>query len=351
MYEYDILKELEKFDDDVEPGFLSEFQQQAPDELHSRIMNSIRQEALQAEKQNEVHEIKQRNRFNYRKYASFTAAAALLIFAFIGGAQSLLEKNLTPTNITSNTSTVLKQPSNQSKVAIKNGKTLFNHSTINQKTNIPYKTKSDFTKATEPRDKELAIDSNNNPKSIKNNAIKQKPETKKASRALANANDNDNANSDVTAQPKPHIASSKGETSGLVNNNGTATNNLPNEQTIAPDNNNPGTTVDSSGNSIASTDKLNPTNIDPKGLASGSMTAYLDSLINYEIDLNMGQISIIQFIKEKGFKISQSQDVYELNLTDFNSLNKLLDQNNISKNMTNEIDDKAQFIFVKMIIN
>ena len=74
------------------------------------------------------------------------------------------------------------------------------------------------------------------------------------------------------------------------------------------------------------------------------MVAY-DSLVNYEISLNMGQIHVIQFIKEKGTKISEN--VYKLSETDFNSLNQLLEQNGIPKNKTNEVIDS--FVFIKII--
>jgi hypothetical protein len=119
MNEHDLLKELENLNDNSEPGFLKELSQPAPDELHIRIMNSIRQEALK-EAEKPVIEFKRRPKFDYRKYASFTAAAAVLVFAFIGGANQLLSTKVTPSTITHHTLTATSNaPATKSTVAIK----------------------------------------------------------------------------------------------------------------------------------------------------------------------------------------------------------------------------------------
>src|SRR5690349_4143895 len=108
MKEFDILQELEKLNDDIEPGFLSDLKQQAPVELHSRIMNSIRQEALIVEEHRDTPIVKARNRFNYRRYVTFTAAAALLVVAFLGGANGLFKNGPTPTTVTSDKTFAMK---------------------------------------------------------------------------------------------------------------------------------------------------------------------------------------------------------------------------------------------------
>lgn len=112
MNDEELLKVLEELDvddkADDEPGFLRDLMQQAPGDLHIRIMNSLRQEMEEEQKrESKVIEIKPRNRVNYRKYASFTAAAALLAVVFIGGGTQLLHKKITPlTNTYYNKTTI-----------------------------------------------------------------------------------------------------------------------------------------------------------------------------------------------------------------------------------------------------
>lgn len=363
MNEFDILKELEKLNDEVEPGFLCELQQQAPDELHSRIMKSIRQDNFSGDEQRVITEIKPRNRFNYRKYTSTTAAAALLIIAVIGGAQSLLKNPVTSDGISPKftimrtETAVLNKTTNKSKSTEVQGNLDKTPIVTSPKPNLPSKKDINLTKNVAPIITSSTTKANDKP--IKEKANSTNNSTKVTSKATLKQSNTDSSNvvEDVIVQSKTNIVDTKDPTLGSSENSdigGKKITDLLNtnkgflfkDPTIAADNN---TTVDPSDSNnvvksgVANIDPANPTNIDPLSPDNSSMVAY-DNLVNYEISLNMSQIYIIQFIKEKGAKISEN--VYKLSRTDYNTLNRLLEQNGISKNKTNDVID--QFVFIKI---
>jgi hypothetical protein len=379
MDEFDILKELEKLDDDIEPGFLRELRFEAPDELHSRIMNSIKQE------------MKPRSRFNYRRYTAFAVAAALLVFVYIGGGKSGLFQNnpITNNNSTSEIKTdninvnhvirdVIKSKSSKNEAAVNDSTKIQGH----KKTTSPKATAKPFTgqvavsdknpaKVNLPTTKEKLPTANVNlpptkvnlppAKETKTPIVAVKPDTKikkPAGNRLADVGNKENDEPTL-------IPSIKNPTQGA----GTV------DPNTTPDNNNKGGTglavipPDSSAADNQSTKALNPSetvadnpstndpSIDsnttiaaidmnnyPVGLKIASIS--LDSFVNYEINLNMSQVSIIQFIKEKGTKLSEV--VYKLNKSDYDELDKILNENSVVKNEVNT--QSGEFVIIKMIM-
>jgi hypothetical protein len=366
MNRIDILNELEKLNDDSEPGFLSELKQQTPNELHSRIMNSIRLEALNSEKPIPTEEIKKRTRFNYRKYASFTAAAALLVVAFVGGAQTLLNNKVTPESISPKSTFSSNAPVNKTNATIKPEALKSNSPKLTNKI-----VASDTKLAKESLNRKIKDNSTykKNKINLTNNGqigqakVANTDTTKKATKkVVVSAISTEGVDSIVVVQHKKET-----KTIAALNNKMLTTSDADIKKTPATDNNQsdastgdkiPSTfdksvqdkdtssqeTADVTGR--ASTDTKNPTNLDPFSPESNSMVAYIDGVVNYEISLNMGQIAIKQFVIDKGLKISDA--VYRLTKLDFNTLCQRLDQNGITKTKTtNEPND--QYIYVKII--
>ena len=197
MNEFDILKELEKLNDDIEPGFLSELQQQAPDELHLRIMRAIKLESLRDDEEKAVTQIKTRSRFNYRKYTSITAAAALLLFAVISGAQNMLKNNLTPDSISPKSTMQSNADTSQRKQT--SSKLLAEAKT--EKSNTPAVKNSNGGKIITTLDSNVKVPSN---KQVAKKTIPANSSNKIASKATLKTNNSDNENgvAGVVVQPK-----------------------------------------------------------------------------------------------------------------------------------------------------
>lgn len=332
MKEYDILKELEKLDDDIEPGFLSELHQQAPDDLHSRIMNSIRQEALLQDNQSNIRELKPRNRFDYRKYLSVTAAAAMLFIAVVGGANSLLQNKVTPETISPKSELHASGQIEKHRVAEITPTTKENNSVVKNDNNNAANNPSE-KKANMPG-KKTAIDFNLA-------ELKGEPAKKpKVSKELASASKDDPNVNPITIQPKKYQGS--GDKTPVVSANpaGGPTskgNQDPNAGQTTGD-----TNIGNQGTNVP------PTSLDPKhpSIDPNTNLAYLDNMINYEISLNMSQIDIMQFIKEKGSKIV-TDSVYKLSKDDFNTLSQMLEQDGITLDKVNDMTDTS--VYIKII--
>lgn len=323
MNEFDILKELEKLNDDSEPGFLSELQQQAPDELHSRVMNSIRAE------------IRPRNRFNYRKYASFATAAAVLVFALMGGAKSLFDNNnlANTKNLTEFTESNAKKVIVNEKVALNDVKAF----KVSPKTNS--NTNPVISEKAKPKQKTMVAYGPSNGSKAK---ISKKQDVSKVNTASA-------MKIAIASEPKAKKIpdTSKEVAIASVDRKDPISTNLSSENTQ-----NPSDIVDNSvqtNQTEASSKTLTSASLAPDNLVTGFRVASLslDSIVNYEISLNMGQTYIIQFIKEKGVKLSE--EIYKLDKEDFDMLNQILDQSGIAKNKVNDLDN--QYVIIKMIMN
>lgn len=324
MNEFDILKELEKLNDDSEPGFLSELQQQAPDELHSRVMNSIRAE------------MKPRRRFNYSKYASFATAAALIIFTFINsGPNGLLDsnnlvntKNLTEFNQMENP-LVNKDAGTDAKKYIINGKAEVNDT----------KAVEDYPKVLKKaRSKQNSKVAYSSDKSSKTSTTVKHDVPKTSKTAIANIL--------PKTEPKKLVDVSKEVAIESVNRKSPVNTNLDLKNIQDPSD-----LVDKSNqtNEMTASSKVATTaSLVPDNLVTGFRVASLslDSIVNYEISLNMAQTYIIQFIKEKGVKLSE--ELYKLDKEDFDMLDQILDQSGIAKNKVNVLDN--QYVIIKMIM-
>lgn len=382
MNEIDILKELEKFDDDIEPGFLSELKQQTPDDLHFRIMNSIRMEAMNSNlteelgvgleavedvKNTNVVELKPRFRFNYRKYATLTTAAAILVVVFVGGAKELLRQNVTPDSISPKNSIVMNAKTNDLTNIVDAKKTLktdpaFKDKLADTSPAIAGNVKTEFTKSN------AAVDIDNQNTNLTNNSVTRKSTpvaTVAADKTTQNYNKNvkvgnvvkgtpsttEEENSvSITTSKKPSSkgtivattsipnATTSNSTDGKNTENGTATD--PNNKLI-----------NSSPNSVAtisdgSKDSPNPS---IKAITDELKTASLENIVNYEMNLDANQNDILQYVSEKGTKLAEN--VYELKCTQYNELNQLLIKNNIVPKKINELETNAQSVIVKLIFN
>jgi hypothetical protein len=360
MTEYDILKRLEKLNDDdfdvddIDGGFLSELQQQAPEELHMRIMNSIREEALKDKNLRETPEIRTRNRFNYRKYASFAAAAAIFMVAIIGGAQNILQGKLSPDKISSKQPVVVNSVTSPKKTPF-NALTTSTETTTNAlrgakkpadgtANNNP--SKFGVTKAGVNSSNSSLIASTKTPANTnkigtlkdQNTNIEPYKTPEDVSVTITQKQrsyDIKNQDPSATANNTP-IANADAKRIGIGSENNPSSNNQTD-----PNVNNKQNTQDPNG-----ADNNKPTaTIDPN-----NMVAANDNLVNYEIQLSMGQnYNIIQFIKENGSKISDTENIYKLDKANFDMLSQLLEQNGIAENKANDVTDTT--VVVKMIIN
>jgi hypothetical protein len=348
MTEYDILKELEKLndddnDDDFDAGFLRELQHQAPDELHLRIMNSIREEAQKLDKLNETPKIRTRNRFNYRKYASYAAAAAVIMVAFIGGAQSILEKKLSPVDLSQKTPVVFTIKDDGNKAEAKTTTNSVKTTSIDVGTN-KLKSTNDSSGITPSKSINLLSNRSASASSeVKTQKAQVTPKKKEAPKVSANTLRTSITSADisVTISDKDHnFDVDPSETA-----KGTGSNNNPTNKNTADTNENkaqikPDTTATNNGDKPNTNEEPNP----------NLMIAANDNLVNYEIELNMGQnYNIIQFIREKGTKVSDSNIIYKLEKADFDALSQLLEQNGIAENKINDTTDTS--VVVKMNIN
>lgn len=391
MNEHDFMKELESLNDDSEPGFLKELSQQAPDVLHMRIMDSIRQEALK-EKVQEVEpviELKRRIKFDYRKYASFTAAAALLIFAFSSVPNQLLETKVTPDSIAHKDKVTITGTATPSKKinASTNSKANIQSSLSNIK---DYKNNADnvskiiankkqskvvsFGKATIEVKKVIKNSSEkptlfaekalptitakkNNPihSAVVDKVILDKTatgnSTTKSHESTTKNQANDIPIADVTiSSADKAFGSDTAKTQDIkvpdvnIKSSGDTNNTKTPNDTGATDNSSNNNPSDNSGN-VASTEPNSTTDLSPySNQAKDLLGAMADVTINYEISLDLSQTDIIQFVKEKGVAISD--EIYKLNKADFATLAQMLDQNNIPIKLDNEITD--QFVFIEI---
>lgn len=373
MNEHDILKELENLNDDSEPGFLKELTQQAPEELHMRLMSSLRQE-IALTPDDKVIELKRRNRFDYRRYASLTAAAALLVFAFVGGANQLLKSKVTPESISpkaniqitgnvadakTNTPIVADKESTKKPTIIVSTTTADNaikhqKAAVSDHKNNPHSKVADKsnTKTTEQK----LVAEKTKPSTITSSTQLAKPKlfaqvtphrTVNLRKGLPKNVPNDSTGDDITISQVQKTIPDNSKAVDNAESSITPKTSADNSVIKSTDNTNP---VDNSNptddsKDTASVDPNNKTALDQNSdAAKAFMASMADITINYEISIPFSQTDILQFIKEKGVFISE--EIYKLNKTDFATLNQMLDQNNIQKNLINEISD--QFIVVKI---
>jgi hypothetical protein len=386
MNEIDILKELEKLDDDIEPGFLSELKQQTPDELHSRIMSSIRMEAMNShsteelgigletinnEKDTKVVELKPRFRFNYRKYATLTTAAAILVVVFVGGAKELLRQNVTPDSISPKHRIISNAKTNDSDSIADTKDMLRADKTTENKLGGTGSTaatvdngKTEFGKTAGDSSKQNTTLANNNVagKSIAAAAVAPDkttataPEYNKVAK-VGNTHKNTtktNEDEDSLSISTSKKASSKGiivaTTTPIPNttiSNSAEGKNTENGTTTDPNNkftNNPSNLAAANGDEYKDS-----SNSSIKAITDELKTASLENIVNYELNLNANQNDIVQYVNDKGTKLAEN--VYELKLTQYNELNQLLIKNSIVPKKINEIEGNAQSVIVKLILN
>lgn len=359
MDEFKILEELNKLDDDIEPGFLRDLQQRAPEELHSRIMNSIRQEAV----------IKKRFNFNYKRYASFATAAALLVVTILAG----INHNLVGNNLIKNNDQMSTPPISSAKIAPSNP----------DKKPVPKPITVDQQKTAQ--DDPQTTTKNINAGQTDKNTGKTKTEKVISDKDLAAATGNKagiNASSDVkvpssdkpSTDKQPVVAKGKSyakttDDRSVTITPGTKTKpsgdssaGIKNQPAIADNNaaggsqtgdNNPGnTTTNQPGASVAANNagsniSTSGDNDTPalKAPVPDDFIANPDN-VNFEVSLNLSETYIIQFIQEIGQKISN--DSYRFNVTDFNTLKEMLKNSSITMKQINEITGDS--VVIKMIV-
>lgn len=305
MKEEDYLRGLEEDDFDMFPGQLANVKQHAPPELHFRVMQQIRSEQ------------KKKPFFTFKRYTSL-AAAAVLLFAAIGGGQMLYAGNQekAPQRLTA---------------------------TVQKKAVAMGEEKKQDSSKVQPAVKQ--------PVMKKNTADIQKPVTAKANKkethkVLVAANTNDVS---ITASKKKVID----------NQAAVAMKDMPQLSISAKapvaSNNNSSKLPDSSQAAGSSTDKVAADNNsgstdNTQASADNVRIAALesDNTVNYEIDLNMGQTYIIQFVKERGLKLDDG--VYKLKASDYEKLSGMLSDGGVTQKLMEKPSD-SDFVVIKMSIN
>ncbi len=272
------IKKLDILDEEFEEGLLLELQEKPPTNLHGEIMKSVSRERRKV------------NFFNYRIYAP--AIAAVLVFAVVINRPEILEKlNFTKNikitqeqNLTNNENTDPKDNNSLKKI---------DKSAASNDTNVAINTpKAQDTEATTP-----------------NNSIQSTPSDSNS--AAQQKDTKTNTKEDNTTQP----------------NNDTNTK-------IASEAN-----VIKSGASPSEGDIAGNNEREEKQLFMANYLGFLyfkEPDINYEIVLDVNKSSILNFITENYEEKLSTPNTYKLSLEQFDSLDKLLINNNIVKKVINE---------------
>lgn len=270
------IKKLDVLNEEFEEGLLLELQEKPPTNLHGEIMKSINKERRKV------------NFFNYRIYAP--AVAAVLIFAVVINRPEILEKlNFTKNVKITQEQTLTNKENNASKNSIDHKEV--DNSVASNDTNAAVNTPEvQGTKTATPNNSIQSTSSGNN------NTVQQK-DTKS------------NGKKDNTTQPN-----NDSNTKIASNDN---TNASPAEESI-PDSKNES---------------------EEKQLIMSNYLGFLyfkEPDVNYEIVLDVNKSSILNFITENYEEKLNALNTYKLSIEQFDSLDKLLINNNINKKVINE---------------
>ena len=273
------IKKLNVLDEEFEEGLLLELQEKPPTNLHGEIMKSVSRERRKV------------NFFNYRIYAP--AIAAVLVFAVVINRPEILEK----LNFTKDIKITQKQD-------------LTDNENPNPKNN---KISNVVDNPAAPNDTNVAI---NTPKS-------QDIETATPNNSVQNTP----SDSNNTAQQKDTKSNTKKDNTTQPNNNINTK--------VAPEDN-----VNKADNTPVGESAVdNKNESEEKQLFMANYLGFLyfkEPDVNYEIVLDVNKSSILNFITENYEEKLTSPNTYKLSTEQFDSLDKLLVQNNIGKKVINE---------------
>jgi hypothetical protein len=303
---------LEEIDDKFEGGLLADLKEETPSEFHNNIVNLIKDDK------------KKISYFNYKKYMPVAVAATILVSA-LSFSNNIIQNRSISQNIT--------------------------ESGINQSNQLEIKKEPEVdesvgeSKQPNASNKEMAI--NNNESIAKTDKVKQQQSANKPKSVAKDSSKTIAVNDNSKSTEK---TSNESTNSPIIQSNAQENVTLEDNKTVSE----VGTSVNK-GSSVSDNSKEEPVIMyslafggQVLGEKTSSKALTNSNEINYELQLSIDQIDIIDFVNSRGSIISYR--IYSLSREDENILNVLLSNNHIEKKIVNEVTNNNNVI-VKLSIS